>query len=110
MATLSGTIDVSFDKVHCTIKINKFSSSDIAARLSGFTNLDWRSSVAYVAIDPDYDGSQFDTILIDRPEDATDFVKGIYSFPKNEVGDTIAVEIADILGDSVILTHQSTSQ
>jgi hypothetical protein len=110
MATLSGTLNVSFDEVHCTIEISKFSSSDIAARLSGFPNLDWRSSVAYVAIDPDYDGSKFDAILIDRPEDATEFVKGTYSFPKSEVGDAIAVEITDILGESVIVTHHFAPQ
>jgi hypothetical protein len=110
MATLSGALEVSCNDAHCTIAINRFSSSDIAAQLSGFSNLDWRSLVAYVAIDPDYDGSNFDAVLVDKPEHATEFVKGIYSFPQNEVGGTIAVEITDIFGESVILAHQCAPQ
>jgi hypothetical protein len=110
MATLTGALDVSCDDEHFTITIKRFSSSDIAAQLSGFPNLDWRSLVAYVAIDPDYDGSHFDAVLIDEPEHPTEFVKGIYSFPQNEVGGTIAVQITDIFGESVILAHQCASQ
>jgi hypothetical protein len=110
MANLSGTLDVSCDNEHFTITINRFSSSDIAAQLSGFSNLDWRSLVAHVAIDPDYAGSNFDAALIDKPEHATEFVKGVYSFPRNEVGGAIAVEITDIFGESVILVHECAPQ
>ena len=65
MATLTGALDVSCDDEHFTITIKRFSSRVISAQLSVFPNLDWRYLVAYVAIDPDYDWSHFDDVLID---------------------------------------------
>lgn len=102
---LTGKLSVSLVQDRYIIEITEFTSSDISARLSGFTGLDWRSSVAEVAIDPDYDGSIFEVVLVDNPESATDFVKGSYPVHKDQVGGCVAVRITDILGESVILTQ-----
>ena len=110
MATLSGKLAVSQAQDQLIIKIIWFSSGDIAAQLSGFTNLDWRSSVAHVAIDIDYDGSNFEARLLDSPGEATDFVQGVYSVQKDQAGACIAVKITDILGESVVLTHEMDNQ
>lgn len=106
MSTLTGKLVVTRNDTQTTIKITSFSSGDMAIKLAGFTDLDWRITVEQVAIDVDYDGDTFDPIHVDSPEDATAFVKGNYLIANEKVGHCIAVKITDILGESLLLTYE----
>lgn len=105
MAYLKGTFKVEKDTEQCEIKVTSFSSGDMAVKLSGVSNLDWRVTVEQIAIDLDYDGETFNEDFVDSPENAIDYVQGQYTFPIQDVGERIALKITDILGESVLISQ-----
>lgn len=107
MTQLEGELKVERidDQLH--IEVVSFSSSHIAAQLSGMNHLDWRISVEGIALDLNYDGKTFKPDIVDEPKTAIEYVKGSYTVPLNKTGACLAVKITDILGASIVLTKKT---
>ncbi len=95
------------------IEVQDFVSPIILERLKDQAKLlapkidDWRAMVDCLYIDPAYDGQVFNVGLADIPERKTDLVTGKYTLPAPTGETTVAIKLVDMLGEEVLVTHQT---
>lgn len=90
------------------VRIDDFISPTIIERLKSQTGLltpqidDWRAMVDSIMIDTAYNGEVFNVVLADVPERKDDLVIGEYELDAPGGETTVAVKIADMLGEEVL--------